>query len=687
MSHQSLLRSSRIVHAFLTSVVLLLAGCSLSRELTKMDEPEDFEAFAAKWAPSEDAFVAVQRAAKPFIDAKNWSGAFAVFERFAPRFPAMKQRFETIAGILKAPPDSLVMVRSLGAAINSPGNDIKPSLTADGTRLYFASDREGGRGELDIYVSKYANRAWQPAQNLGEKINTKDHETLNSISFDGTEIFLYGGFPGHLGNGDNYYFEKTDRGWSPIQHIPFPVNSNAWDSDAFLTADGKALLFVTDRLGGIGKTVAKGKKFHGGEGGNSDIWVSIRRGKQWLPPMNLGEKINTPYCERSPFLHPDGKTLYFCSDGHAGIGKLDVFKTVRLREDSWTEWSEPVNLGKDINTSEDDWGYKVSVDGKSAYFSSADLPGGMGLNDIYEVSLPVAAQPEGSPVAMITGSMLDDNGNPIKGRVKVSNLANGMEEGEVRSDPQTGEFVLTLPAGRNYGVYFEADSGGYYPYSANLDLRDDALNKRRALIAQGIDPNDPNGRNRNGGDPNDPNNRNRNGGDPNDPNNRNGGDPNDPNNRNRNGGDPNDPNNRNGGDSALLFKIPVQMASLEGMKNKRDQWGDLLAQRVNNVFFDFGKWELKPESSQELDRLARFLAQNPEIRIQLGAHTDDVGSDAFNMELSLKRAQSVVDYLISHGTAQARLVAKGYGKTRPEVPNDTEENRARNRRVEFRIAE
>ena len=674
MSHQSPLRSGLLVPAFLASVLLLLAGCSLSRELTKMDDPEDFEAFATKWAPSEDAFIAVQRAAKPFIDAKNWSSALAVFERFAPRFPAMKQRFETITGILKAAPDSLVAVRSLGAAINSPGNDIKPSLTADGTRLYFASDREGGKGELDIYISKYANRAWQPAQNLGEKINTKDHETLNSISFDGTEIFLYGGFPGHLGNGDNYYFEKTERGWSPIQHIPFPVNSNMWDSDAFLTADGKALLFVSDRQGGIGKPVAKGKKFHGGEGGNSDIWVSIRRGKQWLPPMNLGEKLNTPYCERSPFLHPDGKTLYFCSDGHAGIGKLDVFKTVRLREDSWTEWSEPVNLGKDINTSEDDWGYKVSLDGKNAYFSSADLPGGMGLNDIYQVSLPVAAQPEGAPVATITGSMRDENGNAIKGRVKVANLANGMEEGEVRSDPQTGEFVLPLPAGRNYGVFFEADSGGYYPYSANLDLRDDALNKRRALIAQGFDPNNPNGRNGNNGDPNDPNNRNGNNGDPNDPNNRNG-----------NNGDPNDPNS--GGDSALFFKIPVMMASLEGMKSKRDQWGDLLAQRVNNVFFDFGKWELKPESSQELDRLARFLATNPEIRIQLGAHTDDVGSDVFNMDLSLKRAQSVVDYLISHGTANARLVAKGYGKTRPEVPNDTEENRARNRRVEFRIAE
>ena len=286
-----------------------IAGCSLSRDLSKMEEPEEYAAYEEKWGPTEDAFLALQRASKPLVDKKDWPGAIALYEKLKPKFPGMEKRFDAILGLLRAPRDTSVQVQNLGSAINSRFNEIKPSVTADGTRLYFASNREDGVGELDIYVSKMQDGVWLPAQNLGDKINTKAHETLNSISFDGTQIYLYGGFPGHIDNGDNYYFEKTDKGWSAIQHLPFPVNSNMWDSDAFMTADGKALLFTSDRPGGIGKVIAKGTKFHGGEGGNSDLWVSIKRGTQWLPPMNLGNKINTPYCERSPFLHPDAFAL------------------------------------------------------------------------------------------------------------------------------------------------------------------------------------------------------------------------------------------------------------------------------------------------------------------------------------------------------------------------------------------
>lgn len=649
--------TSRPVLLATLAAVLLLGGCSLSRNLSSMDDPDDYEAYAKKWAPSEDAFIAVQRLAKPYIDKRDWEGAASLFARYAPSFPGMEKRFAEIDRVLRAPTANLE-VKNLGTGINSPANEIKPSMTADGTRLYFASDREGGRGELDVYVSKFENGAWQPAQNLGERINTPDHETINGISFDGTMILLYGGFTGHRGGGDNFYFEKTERGWSPIQHIPAPVNGITWDSDAFTTADGKAMLFTSDRAGVIGKVVPKGTKFHGSEAGNSDIWVSVRRGKQWLPPMNLGPKINTPFCERSAFLHPDGKTLYFSSDGHPGLGKLDVFRSVRLREDSWTEWSEPVNVGKEINTSEDDWGYKVSTDGKTAVFSSSELPGGSGQNDIYLIDLPTAAQPA-SEVATITGRILDENGNPVGATIRWGNLETGTEEGEVQSDPQTGEYVVTLPLDKLHELIFLRE--GYYPSSTSIDLRRNGANNGR-------NGNDPNGRNGN------------------DPNGRNNG--NDPNGRNGAGtGDPNDPNNRNGNNDPRNFAVDIKLTSVESLKSKRDKYGELLAQRVNNIFFDFAKWELRPESNYELERLRLFLESNPDIRIQIGAHTDDVGSDDFNMNLSLKRAQSVVDYIIAKGISKGRLLAKGYGETRPEVANDTEENRARNRRVEFRIAE
>jgi outer membrane protein OmpA-like peptidoglycan-associated protein len=123
------------------------------------------------------------------------------------------------------------------------------------------------------------------------------------------------------------------------------------------------------------------------------------------------------------------------------------------------------------------------------------------------------------------------------------------------------------------------------------------------------------------------------------------------------------------------------------MQTRRDQWGDLLAQRVNNIFFDFAKWDLRPESNFELARLVRFLETNPTLRIVIAAHTDDIGSDDYNLDLSRKRARSVVDYLVVNGVAADRLEAIGYGESRPEVPNDSEEQRERNRRVEFRIAE
>jgi OmpA-OmpF porin, OOP family len=123
------------------------------------------------------------------------------------------------------------------------------------------------------------------------------------------------------------------------------------------------------------------------------------------------------------------------------------------------------------------------------------------------------------------------------------------------------------------------------------------------------------------------------------------------------------------------------------MRSKRDKWGDLLAQGLNNIFFDFDRWDLRPESYFEIDRLVRFLQQHPELRIVLAAHTDDVGSEQYNLDLSNKRARSVLNYLVSKGIANNRLESRGYGEIRPAVPNDSEENRAKNRRVEFRLAE
>ncbi|MBR9975097.1 MAG: PD40 domain-containing protein, partial [Bacteroidetes bacterium] len=452
--------------AMLLLAALLLSACSLSKDIMKMDDAGDYTAYIDKWAPSEDAFVAVQRLAKPAIDAKDWNAAAAVFDKYKTRFPGMEQRFEIIIAVLKAESFD-VELTNLGDNINSPAEDIKPSVTVDGSRLYFASDREGGMGKLDIYVAENKDGEWQPAVNLGDRINTPDHETINGLSFDGTKILIYGGFAGHMGSGDNYYFEKTERGWSSIMHFPPMVNSRDYDSDAFMTADGFSVLFISDRQGVVGERVRKNTPHHGSFAGNTDIFVSVRKGTYWQPPINLGPVINTPYAERSPFLHPDGRTLYFASDGHPGLGKMDVFKSVRPNTSTWTEWSEPVNLGKDVNGSDDDWGYRITPDGKLAFFSTSNQKDGRGENDIYMITLPRGARPE-AEVATIKGKITDEDGNPIAADIAIQSLTTGDVVAVLKTDPETGEYQGTVPLGDNYAAFAERE--GYYPDAGNMNL-------------------------------------------------------------------------------------------------------------------------------------------------------------------------------------------------------------------------
>ncbi|MFA6232814.1 MAG: hypothetical protein WC824_01330, partial [Bacteroidota bacterium] len=437
----------------LLSAAALFSACSLSKDIFQMEDAEDYHAYIEKWAPTEDAFVAVQRLAKPAIDAKKWEDAIAVFSKYKNRFPGMEARFDQIIAVLRAPSYD-VKITNLGDNINTRFDEIKPSVTVDGSRMYFASDKEGGKGKLDIYVSDFKDGVWQPAVNLGDRINTTDHETINGISFDGTKILIYGGFPGHMGNGDNYYFEKTDRGWSNIMHFPPMVNSKFYDSDAFMTADGFSVIFTSDRDGVVGDRVAKNTRYHGSVAGNTDLFVSVRRGTYWQPPINLGPVVNTPFAERSPFLHPDGRTLYFASDGHPGLGKMDVFKSVRSNTTSWTEWSEPVNLGKDVNGTDDDWGYRITPDGKFAFFSTSNQPDGKGENDIYMITLPRGARPE-AEVASINGVVLDDQGKPVSTTVQIQDLDNGNVVASLQTDPETGKFMGTVPQGGNYAVIAE----------------------------------------------------------------------------------------------------------------------------------------------------------------------------------------------------------------------------------------
>lgn len=565
-------------------------------------EPKYYEYIIQLYAPSEDAFIALQRLIKPYLDKKEWNNAIKTLQFYKTQFLPMADRIDKIIGILQAPEEGIHMV-NLGGNINTQAPEYGPVISPDGRKLFFTGrDREDGIGGEDIFVSYNVNGIWTIAKPFAGNINTESNEYINSISADENTLVLFGNYENSLGRGDNFYVEKTPRGWSEIKTFPPPINSQYWDADAFLTADGNAILFSSERPGGIGPFHPKGDYYHGMFWGNTDIYVVLKEGDGWSKTaINLGPIINTQYTDRTPFLHPDGKTLYFSSDGHPGLGKSDVFKSIRLSDTSWTEWSEPVNLGKEINTSEEDWGYKITTDGKRAYFSTVN-DRGFGAEDIYYVDLPQNAKPE-RDVITITGKIIDEKGKPVDATIRWSDVDQLKEVGVAKTDPSTGEYFIALPVGRYYAYY--ADVKGYYSPVEYLDLTNTKAYQE--------------------------------------------------------------------------IKNDVSLVSVEELKNS----GKSI--KLENIFFDFDKYDLKEKSYEALNTLLRFMKDNPELIVEINAYTDNIGSEKYNLKLSENRAASVVSYLIQKGIDPSRLFPIGHGKDDPVASNETEEGRALNRRVEFRI--
>lgn len=567
------------------------------------DQLNLYNRYIVSEAPSENAFVAVQRVAENYVRKKQWDSAAAVYGAYKKFFPKMKKRFDDIVSILTAPTENLE-INKFPMEINTDANEWDPNLTIDGKTIYFSgTGRYNSIGGHDIFFSRVRNGWWAPAQNVGGKINSAADETIDNIAPDGVTMMLSGTFSGTFGQFDIYMTTKTDSGWGDLVHLPAPINTEYVDEGGNLTIDGQTLVFTSDRPGGIGEFKPYGSTFHGGANGNQDIYVSFRTEDGWSEPLNLGESVNTPYSERSPYLHPDGRTLYFSSEGHPGIGDLDVFKTVRLG-DGWTEWSEPVNLGKEINTPDDDWGYKVSVGGDSVLFARRDS-GVFQDWDLYSMRLPERAKPR--DIVSIVGKITDRTGRPVAAKMVWEDLETGEIKGSVAADPETGDYSVVLPYGANYGYFARKD--GYYPVSGHVDLKseiDDPRIRRDIIL--------------------------------------------------------------NSADEIIEDKLSII---------------------VNNVFFDFDKSELKPESYPELKRLYDFLLMNPGRKVEIAGHTDNVGSEKYNKELSENRARAVYDYLKSlqknNPKLETEFVVKGYGDEFPVADNDDEESRALNRRVEIRF--
>ncbi len=537
--------------------------------------------------------------------------------------------------------------------------DDRPCFTLDGRTMYFGSRRFSKdpwripdqnpqwKWDSDLWKRILTDSGWSAPINLGPPINNSAGQLNPTVSPDGSELYYVSGggavlWRARLDSGkasqpqpiqgllNNIYTNKQfamahfhDSIWNLVYREMLPDSDlklrapDAWDlhfrehlvrhlqtqmaADFFtqmircestITPDGKDAI-ISENFGKEGSYGFAGK-------GGEDLWiVTIGKDGSWDTVKYFNGKINSEYDETYPFLAADGATLYFtsnrpcptCTPGTSGA--QDIYRT----QFNGVHWTDPVPLGPPFNSTSDDYGFSIGPDGKTAYFvSNRD-----GKSRLYQVNLrPQDTAIAPKPVVELQGTVTDATTHkPLAAEIFVDDLSAKEADFSVYTDSISGNYVLAAQRGHRFGI--QAIAAGHLPRSERFTVP------------------------------------------------------------------ANEPFDRTQLDLALE---PVALGATMEFKN---------------VYFDFGKADLLPESKLELDRVVLFLQKSANIFLEVGGHTDDVGSSAANQKLSEERASAVRDYLVSRGIAATRLNAVGYGKSKPLVKGNSEEARAKNRRVEMTI--
>lgn len=532
-----------------------------------------------------------------------------------------------------------VFIDNMGPEINSEYPEYGISLSADESIVMVTSKRPGSTGfdmltekdiqkehkeedyAEDIYVAyKGTDGKWTKLQNMGKPINTDEHDATVNLSADGMSLLMYNSDNG----GDLFESHLEGDKWSRPKDLGKPINSKFHDSHATYSPDKKRIYFVSSREEDNYGIVDPASPF---PGKTHDIYYSDwdEDKERWGDVKNIGPVINTPYNEAGVFMHPDGRTLYFSSEGHNTMGSYDIFKSVYDEEKG--QWSKPENLGYPVNGPDVDAFFVISANNRRGYFA-ANHTDSYGEEDIYVITFlgpekqavlvsednllaseknPISQKIIEPKVALssakttiLKGRTLDEmTGEPVGSSIELVDNNKNKLVATFKSNSATGKFLVSLPSGTNYGIAVKAE--GYLFHSENFDLPDTAAFQE---VEKDI----------------------------------------------------------------FLKKVVVGKSIV-----------------LRNIFFDVAKSTLRSESTAELNRLVALMDENPTIRIEIGGHTDNVGSDEYNQKLSENRAKAVVDYLIANGINKSRLEWKGYGETTPLATNDTPEGRQQNRRTEFKI--
>ncbi len=362
---------------------------------------------------------------------------------------------------------------NLGTNVNSPYDDYWPMLSTNGTRIYTTKNvpirkdipinRNNANEDFFInFLTK--DSTWGPIRSI-DPLNTRTNEGAPSISADGqTFVFTACNRKDGYGKCDIYIAKRRRDGWTRPRNIGAPINTRSLERQPSLSPDGKTIYFTSDRAG---------------TDGLEDIWVSHFENNKWSEPLNLGDSVNSNGMEWAPFIHPDGKTLYFVSNGHLGMGGLDIFKSTRIDD---TTWTKPLNVGYPINTVYDEQSLFVSISGDIGLIASNRAHDNRGL-DIYSFKMPLAAQPD--YVSYVEGIITDNKTNlPIQAKIELIDLKTGELLIQPESEPETGKYLLCLPSNRDYMINISNE--GYMPYSEHIVLgkesRLNPLNKNIKLL-------------------------------------------------------------------------------------------------------------------------------------------------------------------------------------------------------------
>ncbi len=357
-------------------------------------------------------------------------------------------------------------ITGAGDQINTPHPEYLPHITADRQWLFFTSRRPGGKQDQDgryyenIYAAPAKGGAWDTPQRLGPPLNAGDqHDACIGLSADGQTMFVYRGSNG----GDIYISELRNGRWGKPE--PFVHNSPAFESSATLSPDGRRLLFVSDRAG------------------TKKIYACSRNvGGAWSKPRPLGPNVNSDKDQEAPFLHADGKTLYFSSKGHASMGGYDIF---RIDFENDRAVGQPENLGYPINTADDDLYFVLAADGQLGYYATV-REDGAGQHDIYTVRMPVKTQPR---LALLKGSVRDEaTGQPVEAVISITDNVADELVAQFRSRAEDGQYLIALPSGRNYGIVIEREGHLFHSENVFLAERDGYREVRREVELVTIRP-------------------------------------------------------------------------------------------------------------------------------------------------------------------------------------------------------